>query len=239
MKTQSILQKLTNSGSALLLAGLFCAGVSSVHAAVIITSITAEINSASVLDTDLNGTGDIVNSGTQSTFVGRFGTLSNYQVVYEFQMTGFSLGSQIAAADFSKNFAGIIGFGFEGSFDIDVHAIRTAATSGLLASDYETSAGLLMTDFDGGAPGTAGVKSLSTLGQDNLVTYLQDNWVENEYVFLGLKSNPGTVTGSGIYDFDKTTSATLTLTSVPEPSSAMLIGLGAFAMIARRRRSRA
>ncbi len=233
MKTQSILQKLTNSGSALLLAGLFCAGVSSVHAA----NITAESNSASVYDSDSNGTGDTVNAGTQSTYVGRFGDAgSNYQVVYAFQMTGFATGAEISGADFSKNFTGIIGFGSEGSFDIDVHAIRTAATSGLLASDYETSAGLLMTDFDGGTPGTAGVKSLSALGQTNLVAYLQTNWVENDYVFLGLKSNPGTVTLGGIYDFDKTTSATLTV--VPEPGTyALLAGLtGLVSVMLRRRR---
>ena len=230
MKTQSILQKLTNSGSALLLAGLFCAGVSSVHAA----NITAESNSASVLDSDLDGAGDTVNGGWQSTYVGRFGDAgSNYQVVYAFQMTGFATGAEISSADFSKNFTGTI---FGSAFDVDVHAIRTAATSGLLASDYETSAGLLMTDFDGGTPGTAGVKSLSALGQTNLVAYLQTNWVENDYVFLGLKSNPGTVTLGGIYDFDKTTSATLTV--VPEPGTyALLAGLtGLVSVMLRRRR---
>lgn len=106
-----------------------------------------------------------------------------------------------------------------------------------------------MDDFVTTADGTtAGNYSLDSTGQANLLNYFKNNWVENDYVFLTLKSdqadfimgedaNANYIFGGSSNDEGAGTDARLTLTSVPEPTSTALFGLGlGLSVLLRRRR---
>ena len=85
--------------------------------------------------------------------------------------------------------------------------------------------------------------SLDATGQANLLSYLQTNWVEDDYVFFTLKLDtaPTFVAGE---DASANTifgnangNDSLLIITVPEPSSTALLGLGLSSMLLRRRRS--
>jgi len=149
---------------------------------------------------------------------------------YAFQMTGSS-SIYLDAVDFSVSY--------------DFYATRVSSDSTFSASDYENGT-LLMEDFVT-TTSTFGSKSLDATGQANLFTYLQNNWVEDDYIFITLKADPVVLTNndlnetytfsSGAPTWEAGKSNALLIISVPEPSSTALLGLGLSSMLLRRRRS--
>lgn len=159
-----------------------------------------------------------------------------------FQMTGASA-ADLLTADFSISVTGGQGTPV---YNVDVYANRVASTADFLLSDFESGTKLI-DDFVTTADGTtAGNYSLDSTGQANLLNYFKNNWVENDYVFLTLKSdqadfimgedaNANYIFGGG--PNGEATDARLTLTSVPEPTSTALFGLGfGLSFLLRRRR---
>jgi hypothetical protein len=162
-----------------------------------------------------------------------------------FQMTGASA-TDLLTADFSISVTG--GQGTPPIYNVDVYANRVASTADFLVSDFEVGT-KLMDDFVTTADGTtAGNYSLDSTGQANLLNYFKNNWVENDYVFLTLKSdqadfimgedaNANYIFGGNTSGDATATDARLTLTSVPEPTSTALFGLGLSVLLRRRRQS--
>jgi hypothetical protein len=75
------------------------------------------------------------------------------------------------------------------SFSTVAHVIRSSADPTILASDYETSAQPLMSDFSESSD-DVGTVSLDAAGQSILGSWLRNNWVDGEYVFIGIQTNP-------------------------------------------------
>ncbi|MDG1512759.1 MAG: PEP-CTERM sorting domain-containing protein [Mariniblastus sp.] len=161
-----------------------------------------------------------------------------------FQMTGASA-ADLLNADFSISVTGGQGTPI---YNVDVYANRVASTADFLVSDFEAGT-KLMDDFVTTADGTtAGNYSLDSTGQANLLNYFKNNWVENDYVFLTLKSdqadfimgedaNANYIFGGHPNGEATDADARLTLTSVPEPTSTALFGLGlGLNFLLRRRR---
>ncbi len=101
-------------------------------------------------------------------------------------MTGFPDPATITNANFS---VALLEKQNSPTFNVDAHVIRTSSDSEILPSDYETTAQLLMSDFTTNATPTGNIL-LNTSGQSELTTWLQNNWVEGGFLFIGLKSNP-------------------------------------------------
>jgi len=216
-----------------------------IGAAILLAGVTADastvliddVNAMRVRDTNLNGTGDVAEADVID--VGRYSTSNSY-AVFVFQMTGVANPSLITAANFSVGITESINSPTD--FNVDAHVIRKAESSTILITDYETSAQLLMADFGGN--NAVGSRSLDATGQGTFATWLQNNWADGEYVFIGLKSDPATLSGGfrivrfgssgGGWTADST-DAQLNLTVIPEPSTALLGGLGVLFLLRRRR----
>jgi len=219
MKTKKIL--------ALLISGVFATTMASQGAVMIMHTDTFR-----VVDTDDSGTGDVV----QNSFLNAGNNVFDTAVVSSFEMTGFSSGAEIGNVDFSitrKN-------GGAGDPNLSLDVLRTSSSPTINTGDYEfVAAANLMTEFADGAINTS--YSLDASGQAALTTYLQSNWVENDYVFLRIRSGViGPAPEDASYFFGGNSSqsdAQLTLTAVPEPSSTALLGLGGLALMLRRKRS--
>ena len=213
----------------------------SAHAA---TIINLEDNDAQrTQDTDRDGIGNSVTP--QFLFVGNAGT-TDFHPVYVFEMLGAGLGSNITDAQFSVTQTGTHTPEFT---KVDAFVLRTAVDATILASDYELAGTKLMDDFAGTVSGGVPLKSLDAGGQSSLTTYLQNNWQEGEYLFFSLRGGDDTTipyTSSTLNGYifgnssggwtEGSTDALLTITAVPEPTSAALIGLGGLALLLRRQR---
>ncbi len=149
-----------------------------------------DVDAKRVRDTNNNGTGNVAEADVLDA--GKYSTSQGHSV-FVFQMTGVVDPSKITSADFSVTLISTAGTPTD--FNIDAYAIRKAATPTILASDYETTAQLLMADF-GGDNTTVGKRSLDATGQDTFATWLRNNWVDGEYLFIGLKTDPLTLGGS-------------------------------------------
>jgi len=163
----------------------------SVTVAVAPTSVTIEdANIRRPEDKDGDGAGDGAGN-VDFRLVGYYehDGVENMHLVWAFKMTGTSYGLRIRDADFSVTQNSRVGSSF--LYDIEAHVIRTSSTSDLVNGDYEDSAGLLMTNFNGGA--VSGLKSLDAGGKSALASYLLENWAEDEYIIIGLKTSPRTV----------------------------------------------
>ena len=221
MKTKKIL--------ALLISGVFATTMASQGA--VIYTVIEDTDTFRVVDTDDSGTGDVV----QNSFLNAGNNVFDTAVVSSFEMTGFSSGAEIGNVDFSitrKN-------GGAGDPNLSLDVLRTSSSQTINPGDYEfVAAANLMTNF---ADGGNGSYSLDASGQAALTTYLQSNWVENDYVFLRIRSGViGPAPEDASYFFGGNSSqsdAQLTLTAVPEPSSTALLGLGGLALMLRRKRS--
>jgi len=177
----------------------------------ILTPAIAGSTTVTIDDTDAQRPDDNDSDGQGESYgnndfliIGFFnnGGVEHMHVVWVFQMTGASNGMQILDADFQVTQTGS-GNG-TWTYDLDAHVIRTNSSSTILVSDYETSALWLMDDFDGGSPGASGLKSLDIDGKSALTSYLQDNWSEGDYVFVGLKTDPltfGSLTATDYFNF--------------------------------------
>jgi hypothetical protein len=219
----------------LILAGLF--GVSTAHAATIIS--IDDTSGARLYDQQQDGSGSNVNL-FQALNVGTKSNGAGYDMHagFVFQMTGAADG-YLEAADFSVSATGGQG---QSIYNIDLYANRVSSSSTFNVSDYQVFDSLIMEDFwvvnDG-----LGNFSLDATGQSNLLSYLQTNWVEDDYVFFTLKLDtaPSFIAGADanqntIFGFPGDNDSLLTV-AVPEPSSTALLGLGGLALMLRRKRS--
>jgi hypothetical protein len=219
----------------LILAGLF--GVSTAHAATIIS--IDDTSGARLYDAQQDGSGSHVNLSAALN-VGTKNNSNGFDMHagFVFQMTGAANG-YLEAADFSVSATGGQG---QSAYNIDLYVNRTSSSSTFNTSDYQVFDQLIMEDFwvvDDGF----GNFSLDATGQANLLSYLQTNWVEDDYVFFTLKldtapsfiagedANANTIFG------DTTNNDSLLTITVPEPSSTALLGLGGLALMLRRKRS--
>lgn len=181
-----------------------------------------------------NGLGNSINNA--SPLVGSFGNNNDTRGVWVFEMTGIVNPADITTADFSVT-NGVAG---TPTFDVSAHVIRTASTSGLVASDHQTSAQLLSPTFLTG--GTTGSQSLDAAGETTLGDWLRANWVEGDFVFIGLRAatNAGDLAANSnnLYNFnDGDGLLSVTVAAVPEPSSMAFMSLSGLLLVLRRRRS--
>jgi dienelactone hydrolase len=139
-------------------------------------------NSGSDSTTSPDGLGDR-NAGPANMLVGYFlnDNVEDMHSIWVFQMTGAAAGADILNAGFSVTQGGT------GTLPVDAYVVRTSSDPAILLSDYETNDQLLMAGFHAGG---SGLKTLDAGGQAALTAYLQANWVENDYVFIGLKNSP-------------------------------------------------
>ena len=169
---------------------------------------------------------------------------------YAFQMTRGGAES-LLAADFSVSLTALKGTPL---YHVDVYVNRVAPTADFLVSDFEKGT-KLMDDFVTTKSAVVATHySLDSAGQANLLTYLQNNWVPGEYVFITLKANTDDalptpfvmgqdadanyIFGGGPAFSAEATDAQLTITrAVPEPSSLALLDIGEALQVAGRRRS--
>ncbi len=202
----------------------------------------------------LDGLGDDVNFNFP-TDVGNF--VANQGVtthpVFVFQMTGISDPTTITSADFSVTLLAKQNTVVD--WNVDAHVIRRSSTTTIVASDYQDSAQLLMSGFNNFDDTVNENYGLDTAGQTTFTTWLQNNWVEGDYLFIGLKTNPTVTTDPGelgseniFYRYGPNRQATTPpedawdetktdaqLTIVPEPSVALLGSLGLLGLLRRRR----
>ena len=154
-----------------------------------VTITMEDVNTSRLLDGpgsgNWDGQGDttavhILNVGTKATSTGY-----NVHSGIAFQMTGASA-ADLTSADFSISYTGKTGN--PSAWNVDVYVFtRDASSSAFLASDYEN--GTKIMDNFVTTSSAIEVKSLDATGKANLLSYLQSNWVENEYVFITLKSD--------------------------------------------------
>jgi len=225
----------------LILACLFGATFASQGAVVALE--LEDANYARLLDTNstFDGVGNITADHLVQVGTKQSGAGHAVNGGYAFQMTGSS-SIYLDAVDFSVSYDSKQ---LSPTWNVDVYATRVSSDSTFSASDYENGT-LLMEDFVT-TTSTFGSKSLDATGQANLFTYLQNNWVEDDYIFITLKADPVVLTNndlnetytfsSGAPTWEAGKSNALLIISVPEPSSTALLGLGLSSMLLRRRRS--
>ena len=192
------------------------------------------------IDTNANGLGtDFRNGGI---FAGHFNNTVNLNSTLSFELTGITDPADITNVTFSAT-QGIFGDPVNGSSPVNVELSVVRVSSGAISAtsdDIQTSdhhspvALVLSSNFDSDIE--TGTVSLDATGQGLLTTFLQDNYEEGQFLFLGLRqTGPAVGSGSGDGGFSYT-DVVLEVTTVPEPSSAALLGLGGLALIMRRRK---
>jgi hypothetical protein len=225
----------------LILAGLF--GVSTAHATTIVMD---DANFSRLFNTDQAGSGGSISTHTLVVGTKSNGSGQDHHAGIAFQMTVASA-ADLLVADFA-NFS-ISRTGGQGTpiYNVDVYANRVSSASTFLVSDFENGT-KLMDDFLTPSDGV-GNYSLDATGQANLLSYLQNNWVEDDYVFITLKADtdPNFIMGEDAnanYNFGGAVGAwsagaldAQLIVTVPEPSSTALLGLGGLALMLRRKRS--
>lgn len=223
-----------------IIAGSLCIATSSLQAS---TVTLEDVGFSRLYNTDQAGSGDFMtthflNVGTKANSNGW-----DMHTGLVFQMTGASA-SDLLTADFSIS---LVGFQGTPIYNVDVYANRVSTTANFQLSDFEAGT-KLMDDFVTTSD-TTGSYSLDTTGKANLLSYLQNNWVEDDYLFISLKANTdasGFIMGedeNANYNFGGGTSwsagavdAQLSVTAVPEPATTSLLGLGAIGVLCTRRR---
>ncbi|MGB6222280.1 PEP-CTERM sorting domain-containing protein [Haloferula sp.] len=212
--------------------------VPAASAATIIDNLYVEAGRA----TSTNGsTGTGTTFGSAGIDTGYFtGGGTDSHAVFIFQMTATSDGANIEGSNFtvSQTLYGPAPTGFVG----DLHVVRTSSSASPQNSDYETSALLVKANFTGT---TAAALSLDTAAQDTLTTWLQTNWVADDYIFFSIQTDPinpakqGSDNNVGFrYGNNNNggSSDSVFSVTVPEPSGAAIVGLGGMLMLAGRRR---
>lgn len=198
-----------------------------------------DVDAVRIQDGDENGTGDSVQRN--QLWAGNIAG-DDWGLVYVFRMTGASSGSGIVDADFSITQDN--GFGAP----VLLADVFTRSSATVNASDYENaSVTNLMSGFGSTYAGSSTLETLDLGGQGVLTTFLQTNWVENDHVFIRLRSATfGPAPLGNAYRFGVSTGYTaasvdalLTVTTaIPEPSSFAVLGIGFVALMSRRKRKR-
>jgi len=197
-----------------------------------------DINTAAhsrIDDLDNDGDGDALVHGTDVAYWAAE-YQDNSQAVWAFQMTGVANPAEITTADFSTSMDWTVG---PIDFEVDAYVIRVNAASTILVGDYEAAGTSLMEGFDDGTGAAA--KSLNGAGQTALGTYLSDNWTADHYVFIGLRSDPLTLSGdTKVRRYAAASELSITTEAIPEPATMCALtlavaGLGGY--IRKRRRT--
>ncbi|WP_083912862.1 PEP-CTERM sorting domain-containing protein [Rubritalea marina] len=206
------------------------------------------MTNSNIFDLDQDGLGDFVNGS--GSFVGRYDALGgattewSFHQAYAFQMTGASNGSDITDVAFTSDmFASSIGAGDAPQFtNVELVALGTNTTVTFDGSQFHATGTMIMSNF---GDGVNGAKSLDASAESTMLTYLQNNWSEDDYVYFILRKNgstsyadptyvdPGNGSGTNGYNF---INVALEVTAVPEPSSTALLGLAGVAFLVRRKR---
>jgi hypothetical protein len=219
------------------------ASTSTAHA-----QITLPLNGESSISSTNGTTGTSFFAPSDSRlFFGQFpGGASYMDVVFAFQLnSGLEANGTVGGVDVSSaNFSVTDTANNPPAPANDLFAVRISSSPTIELSDFQTSAADLQANFANTT--TGGLQSTTLVGQTNLASYLQNNWVEGDYVFLSVAAQAGYNPDNGNYYLLQlgnigSTDATLTATvetAVPEPSTyaLMLAGLGALVVFARRQR---
>lgn len=218
----------------IILAGLF--GASTANSATIVMD---DASSSRITSNTQSGSGtNLAGSGTNYVGTKSNGAGIDGHAGFAFQMTGASA-SDLLSANFSVSYTGVQTAA--PNYNVDVYVNRVSLSAAFEVADFQNGT-KLMDDFVITSDST-GNYSLDTDGQTDLFNYLSTNWVEDSYLIITLKANtdPGFIMGEDAnanYQFGSfgATDAQLTVTAVPEPSSAALLGLGGLALMLRRRK---
>ena len=224
----------------LILAGLFSATIASQGATIL--SIGDALGSR-LIDTAQNGSGNSLSAHSLNVGTKANGAGWDMHAGLAFQMTGAADG-YLEAANFSTSYTGGQGTPI---YNVDVYVNRVSSSLAFQTSDYENGT-KIMDDFVTTSDiGSFGTYSLDATGQANLLSYLQSNWVEGDYLYISLKANTDPAPlimgedANANYVFGSwlggDNSDALLIVTVPEPSSTALLGLGLSSMLLRRRRS--
>lgn len=149
-----------------------------------------------ILTVDKNksdGKGDRLKNGP--VFTGFYNSGHNINSTLVFELTGITDTSEITFANFSAR-QEIVG---EPNMAVELHVVRAGKKGAIQVSDHHKSVLKLATNYEG--DGTVGMVSLDSIGQAELGAWLQDNYREGKFVFIGLKSNKIVSNGNGHHGF--------------------------------------
>ena len=165
-------------------------------------------------------------------------------------MSGYSSGAEITSVDsFSLNLTISLPIGAPvGPFDVNLYVYTGAvgnpdlATTGDVTTadwnfpEFTTNTVLLQSNFLTPSS-TSGTYSLGATGRANLLSYMQSNYVTNNYLTFTFRMATNSVQNQAyLYRFGSNADLTGALTTVPEPTTVALLLLGGAAVLIQRRR---
>jgi len=166
------------------------------------------------------------------------------------RMSGYSSGAEITSVDsFSLNLTISLPIGAPvGPFDVNLYVYTGAAGNPNLATtgnvttadwnfpEFTTNTVLLQSNFLTPSS-TSGTYSLGATGRANLLSYMQSNYVTNNYLTFTFRMATNSVQNQAyLYRFGSNADLTGALTTVPEPTTVALLLLGGAAVLIQRRR---
>jgi len=228
-------------------------------------ALAAFTQAATIAVTSLNPDGilqnaNAVDTGEGEPVVGRFSGNLSRVVIYPFLLPTLPVGEVLSTVSLNVAFRGLVGG--TPNFNVDLYAVGVNTSNDIaqgggafwgVGDTPTTPAGSVLIQNDFVIPSTAtGTLTTNAGASTNLVTYLNANYVAGRFLFLRLNFDvdQGAETnayrfgannfGNSSQDFDSTSvgsiPAVLTLTTIPEPSSLGLLGLGGLLMLRRSRR---
>ena len=170
-----------------------------------------------------------------------------------FQLSGYSSGSQIASVDSLSLNINLTKPAAQPNFSPTLYiwtGTSLAETGNVTTSDFrypnDNQYQLIALQTSVFTPSTStGVQTISvgSTGRDTLLSYLQSNYVNNNYLALTLRTSPPTDPNFSAYDGlyrlneANTITGSVVTTAIPEPSTAVCIVLGGLGLLALRRMS--